>query len=60
MAAGPADSELRLKITATLRERLLRFANQLDALDEEQLAVMHELVLLLERLAALPDEIPKH
>jgi hypothetical protein len=60
MAAGPVDTDLRSEITATLRERLRRFADQLDALDQEQLAVMHELVLLLERLAALPDETPKH
>jgi len=56
MGAEPAETDPRAEITETLRERLRRFADQLDALDEEQLAVMQELVLLLERLAALSDE----
>jgi hypothetical protein len=59
MARGPATTEARSEIAA-LRERLHRLASALESLDEEQLAVLHELTAMLERLTALLDDPPNH
>lgn len=59
MAAGPATTRARSE-AAALRERLHRLADALESLDEEQLAVLHELTLMLERLTALLDTTPRN
>ena len=59
MAAGSATTRANVE-TEALRERLQRLADSLELLDEEQLAVLHELTLMLERLTALLDDPPNH